>query len=169
MTDINREFKLPDFPAVPIVTFLHKALGDGEILKVKAGWIATGIPKFYKVKYASGELTTDANVANRNVVIKSYYREANQSFLTSYFASGSIPASTTDRLIVGRQFSANAGATLVSDFVGWQDLIISGDDYMEIYINADEAGDKMNVIIQAEYLNPVRQREIWDPRVREGD
>jgi len=153
MADINRELALPAEFDNRIVSFIHENLADGEVLKLKAGWLATGIPKIYSINYCVAELTTDANVANRVILIRVYKADQSKTFLVINVASGNIAASITDRLIFTKGIGLNSGATIPNDIVGINDLIISGDDFIEVSITNDAAGDLTDIIVQAKYLN----------------
>jgi len=151
-TAYQRKLVVPAIGSSPHSRFLFKNLGDGDSLQVSPGQY-NGIPNEYRILLCAIRLVTDANVANRIAYIKHYFVESGEAFLISNNGSGNIAASTTASFCFGPYRGYYGGSVGGGGAIGFADLVLSGDDYLAFNIYLDEAGDKWDVIILAEYLN----------------
>ena len=153
MADVLRTIPVPAENNSPFVEIPYLGLIGTDTLKLKAGWIKKDLPAIFRVKEGVARLVTDATVKNRNITFKRFFVNGDSSRYSLYAASAAVAASTTDYLTFGQIYAASAGSTIVPDLVGWYDMILIGDDYLELAINNNAAGDAWEAWIQFEFLN----------------
>jgi len=152
MADVLKTIKVPAENDSPFFTIPYRGLIGTDTLKVKAGWYSGDVPQIYRVKHCVIKLTTDGTVKNRNIEFKNYFVNGDSSLRGIYSASGNVAASTTDYLAVGQIYNGHTGVTVVHDAYGFQDLILVGDDRLELDIYNNAVGDAWEAWIQFEYL-----------------
>lgn len=111
-----------------------------------------GVPQVWSLDYAAVQLQCDATVANRFIYAR-LYPDVGASMLMGV-QSPAILASTTKSLaLVG--YTYLSGAVSPHDYlVGISNgMVISGDNYLKIYIGAGQLGDIMSGVLRLKYLN----------------
>jgi len=152
MGDILKTIKVPAQNDSPIFTIPYRGLIGTDTLKVKAGWHSGDVPELFRVKQCAIKLVTDGTVKNRNITFKNYLVNGDASIYSIYAASANVAASSTDYLALGQIYTGHTGGQVTPDTYGWKDLILVGDDYIELGIYNNAAGDAWQAWIQFEYL-----------------
>lgn len=106
-------------------------------------------PHIWEIYFWTTILTTDANVANRYI----RHRVRGEAFSRDSVKSGAVPASTTVKFKWSHILHYTANPSDDADALGlaMDYFLILGNEYIESYIDNEQAGDKYNVSVQARY------------------